>query len=399
LRAWHPEETIFSRYFEDVLLPAVEEFRPGTVALSIHYRHQVLPGFELAGRLRRRLPAARILGGGGMLTSWRRGLRAAGLGFAPFDAVGFGPGERVLSAAAAGRLAIGEPFFEGGDEVAFVPEYGFAPLPSYLSPAPVLPVASSRGCYWRGCAFCPEAVSPASPFRPSDAAAFPGLLRSLSRRYGVFRFHLTDDAIPPTVLREIARRGELLDGLSWQGFARFETALLDRGLVSDLAGAGCAMLQLGLESASQRLLDRMGKGTKVKESAAILSNLSRAGIASYVYVMLGIPGETRADAEETRAFLAEHAADIGFLNLSILNLPREAAGTDLCDGGHGASGEGTGLLGLYRPVPDRDGWGRGAARRFLRKELLRDPAIRAVAGRTPPWFTSNHAAFFNPRRF
>ncbi len=392
-------ESIFSRYFREILLPGIEAARPRTVAISVHYRHQVLPAFELAGRLRRRLPSARILGGGGMFTSWRKGLRTAGLRFSPFHAVGFGPGESVLSAAAGGSLPAGVPFFEGGEEIAFLPEYGFAELPSYLSPEPVLPVAASRGCYWRKCAFCPEAVSPAHAYRGTDPPAFPALLRNLSRRYGVSRFHLTDDAIPPAVLGAMAARRDLLEGLSWHGFARFEPALRDSGFVSGLAAAGCAMLQLGLESGSQRLLDRMGKGTRLADASAILSNLSRAGIAAYVYVMLGAPGETRADAEKTVAFLAEHAAVIGFLNLSILNLPREAGGAERSGGDPSEAErlrESRDPLGLYRPVPEGGGWGRAQARRFLQKELLGDPAIRAIAGRTPPWFTSNHAVFFRP---
>jgi len=394
------EETVFTRYYDEVLLPKIGEIRPGTVAISVHYRHQVLAAFELAGRLRRRLPSARILGGGGMFTSWRKGLRTAGLRFFPFHGVGFGPGETVLSAAAAGSLPAGESFFEGGEEVAFLPDYGFAPLSSYLSPEPVLPVASSRGCYWRKCSFCPEAVSPVHAYRGADAAAFPALLRTLSRRYGVSRFHLTDDAIPPAVLRAMAGRKKALKGLAWHGFARFEPALRDPGFASDLAAAGCAMLQLGLESGSQGLLDRTGKGTRVADASTILKNLSRAGIAAYVYVMLGVPGETRTDAEKTVAFLAEHAENIGFLNLSILNLPREAAGPSRSRRGLAADEalpEANDPLGLYRPVPERDGWGRATARRFLQKELLGNPSIRAIAGRTPPWFTSNHAFFFRPR--
>jgi hypothetical protein len=391
------EGTIFSGYYRDVLLPRVEEMRPRNVAISIHYRHQVLPAFELAGMLRRRLPAAMILGGGGMFTSWRKSLRKAGVRFSPFHAIGFGRGEKALAEAAGGGLAAGEAYFDGGEEVEFLPDYRFAPLAEYLSPEPVLPVAASRGCYFRKCAFCPEAVAPIHSYRESDAASFPFLLRELSRRYGVSRFHLTDNAIPPAILRSMAERKGALRGISWHGFARFGRELLDPGFVSDLAAAGCAMLQLGLESGSQALLDRMRKGTRVADASAVLENLSGAGISAYVYVMLGIPGETRDDAERTLAFLAKRTGQIGFLNLSILNLPRDAAWEgppEGCDPGERAISEGNEPLGLYRPMPDRGGWGRTQARRFLSRELLGVPAIREIAGRTPPWFTSNHAVFF-----
>jgi hypothetical protein len=388
--------SIFSGYFH-ALLERVAAMAPKAAAVSIHYRHQVLPGFELAGLLRRRLPGVKILGGGGMLTSWRRVLRSEGARFSPFHTIGFGPGEDVLASAAAGRLAEGEPFAEGGETVEFLPEFGFASLPEYFSPEPVLPVASSRGCYWRRCAFCPEAAAPTHPFRATDPASFPALLRELSLRNGVARFHLTDNAIPPAVLKGLADGKGLLRGISWHGFARFGRELLDPGFVSALAEAGCSMLQLGLETGSQALLDRMGKGTRVEEASAVLSNLSRAGISAYVYVMLGFPGETREDAERTREFLSAHAAEIGWLNLAIMNLPRDASlpgepGPDDAPGRAFPSGVET--LGLYRPSPARGGWGRAQARRFLQRELLGDAAIRGIAARTPPWFTSNHAFFF-----
>jgi hypothetical protein len=219
----------------------------------------------------------------------------------------------------------------------------------------------------------------------------------MSDRYGVRRFHLTDNAIPVAILRSMADGESVLRGLSWHGFARFERELLAPGFASALAAAGCAMLQLGLESGSQPLLDRMGKGTRVADASTILSNLARAGIAAYVYVMLGAPGETETDAERTRSFLAEHAGEIGFLNLSILNLPREASWPGLADGSaprEGGFPDEDEPLGLYRRVPAGDGWGRAQAKRFLQKRILGDPAIRAIAARTPPWFGDSHAFFF-----
>lgn len=391
--------TVFSSYFRDVLLPRVGRMHPRGVAISVNYRHQVLPAFELAGLLRRRLPGIPVYGGGGMFTSWRRALRHMNPGFLPFDRVGFGPGERALAAAAGGPSTDGGLFFENGDAVEFLPDFGFAPLQEYLSPEPVLPVAATRGCYWRRCRFCPEAVAPIHPYCAVEAGSFPALLREMSGRYGVRRFHLTDNAIPMDILRAMADGRRVLRGLSWHGFARFERELLEPEFASSLAAAGCSMLQLGLESGSQRILDGMGKGTRVAEASAILSNLSRAGIVSYVYVLLGVPGETESDAERTRSFLAENAGEIGFLNLSILNLPREASWPGMAVGsppGEDGRLEGVESLGLYRRVPAGDDWARAHARRFLQQRILRDPAIRANAARTPPWFGDSHAVFFRP---
>lgn len=390
--------SLFSRYFEEELLPQVEALRPRLIALSVNFRHQVLPAFELAGLLRRRLPQVPVIGGGGMFTSWRSMLLRLDLRFSAFSSIVFGPGEEPLAALAVGATAADDYFLDGAAQVGFLPDYDFASFSDYLSPVPVLPLSASRGCYWQRCLFCPEAAAPTHPYAALPAPAFPELLRELSGRHSVRHFHFTDNALPLPVLRQLAAVGPVLRGASWHGFVRFEKALLDPELVAGLAASGCTMLQLGLESGSQAVLDRLQKGTRLEEVSAILANLQQAGIASYVYVMLGTPGESEADAEATLKFLEHHADVIGFLNLAIMNLPRESGW--LADPTAGiADADLLGAdqpLGLYRSFAPATGWGRREARRFLDRRLLASPVIRAIVQRTPPLFTSNHAFLFPP---
>ncbi len=389
--------TVFAGYFRERLLPQVARLDPRLIGISVNYRHQVLPAFELAGLLSRHLPRARIVGGGGMFSSWKPALLRGGVRFSPFFRIVAGPGEAPLSALARGEPPGDDYCIEEPSSLNFRPDFGFSRPGDYLSPVPVLPVSATRGCYWRRCRFCPEAASPTQPRANLETEALPGLLRGLSERYGAVHFHFTDDALPVDVLSAMAARQKDYEGLSWHGFVRFERALLDRGLAVDLAGAGCAMLHLGLESGSQAVLDRLGKGTRVEEASAILVNLRRAGIMSYVYVMMGTPGENEADAEKTLRFLEKHAGEIGFLNLAIMNLPRESdlqADPERSGPRAATLRAGSGTLSLYRTFAPANGWGREAARRFLQRRLLGSEAIRRIVRRTPPFFTSNHAFLF-----
>lgn len=383
--------TLFGSSFRENLLPTVVAQQPRLIALSINYRHQLLPAFELAGLLRRALPGVTLVAGGGMLTSWRGELESANDVLAPFDHLVFGPGEAALVQLARGK-ASDDFFLEGGDFLAFRPDFDDLQAADYLSPEPVLPVTTSRGCYWQRCLFCPEAVAPTHPYRSCSPAEVPDLLLEMAKKYRVRHFHLTDNALPLPVLNALAARRAELAGLVWYGFVRFETALADEGLVEQLAVAGCRMLQLGLESGSQAVLDRLGKGTRIATAAAVLRALQRAGIASYVYIMFGVPGETEQDRLATLRFLEEHADAIGFLNVAIMNLPHqsELAAERVDDGGDGEA------RGLYLTgVAEQQR--RSAARRFIQQQLLASPAIRAIVNRTPPLFTSNHAFFFDPR--
>jgi len=381
------ERTLFHDYFEQILLPRVLALQPRTVAVTINYRHQALPAFELAGLLRRALPQLQLVAGGGLISSWAQPLRQRGRGLFPFDHLVTGPGEASLVALA--HSPAGAPLPATAPVNHFIPDYSFADPAAYLAPEPVLQLTTSRGCYWARCRFCPEATAPTQHFRAFPPGEVPTLLLQLATAYGVRRFHLTDNALPPATLRALAAAADSLAGLSWHGFARFEADLADADLVAGLARSGCRMLQLGLESGSQAVLERLHKGTDLAVAARSLRLLHDAGIATYVYILLGTPEETEAEAEATLAFLEDHAGKIDFLNLAIMNLPRDADfGAEL----PGAEWQEE-PLGLYRPLND-GGWGRAAARRFLANRLLASPPIRAIAARTPPWFTSNHAPFF-----
>jgi radical SAM superfamily enzyme YgiQ (UPF0313 family) len=393
------ESTLFAPYFRDEVLPEVLAFRPDVVAFTVTYRNQLLPAFELAGMVRRALPGATLVAGGGMVTSLRPDLLPPGTAPPPFDRVVFGPGEAPLLALAAGEGDGGTALLSDPSSIEFVPDYSFRPVAEYLSPVPVLPVTSSRGCYWHRCLFCPEAVSPTHPYREYPPDAFPDLLLSLAGRYGARHFHLADNAIPPRTLRALAdRSGDLrAAGIRWHGFARFEPLLGDPALCARLAEGGCVSLHLGLESGSPAVLEKLRKGTDLAVAEAILRALRGAGVWPYVYVLLGTPGETEGDGERTLAFLERNARAIGWLNLAIFNLPRDSV--------FAADPEAHGIrlrpdrgdeLRLYKAFDPDEGWGRGEARRFLQKRILGSPSLRAIAKRTPPLFTSNHAFLFPP---
>jgi radical SAM superfamily enzyme YgiQ (UPF0313 family) len=384
------ESTLFAGYFREELLPQVAAQRPRLIAISINYRHQVLPAFEMAGLLRRLLPEVVLVAGGGMISSWRAVLRQGDLRLAPFDHLVTGPGEGPLLGLAKGRKRA-DYLLADGSCLGWLPDYsGFEPQ-RYLSPEPVLPLTVSRGCYWARCLFCPEAATPTHPYAACKPRDLPRLLRELGERWQVRHFHLTDNAVPPAALRALADGVDDLAGLSWYGFVRFEPELLEGDLIEELTRAGCRLLQLGLESGSQEVLDRLAKGTRLEVASEVLRRLRRAGIASYVYVLLGTPGETPEEACRTRDFLEEHAGQIDFLNLAIMNLPRGSA----LAGEIELTGDEE-PLGLYRPV-DKQAEQRRTARRFLQQELLASPAIRAIVQRTPPLFTSDHAMFFGSK--
>ncbi len=196
--------------------------------------------------------------------------------------------------------------------------------------------------------------------------------------------HFLDNALAPRLLKALAAEPP---GVAWYGFVRVTEHLADPAIAAGLKAAGCVMLKLGVESGDQGVLDALGKGVGLATVSRVLTNLRRAGIGTYVYLLFGTPAEDAEAARRTLTFTAAHAGAIDFLNLAIFNLPaaspeaRSLATLDFYAGD----------LSLYKEFAHPRGWNRDRVRRFLSREFKRHPAVAPILAHDPPGFTSNHA--------
>jgi hypothetical protein len=372
------EENVFFPLFEKRVGASADAAHDGWIGVSICYLSQALCAFALIGYLKATRPRLRIVIGGGLVTSW-----IAGGVFDPQDDFGglvdaaiAGPGEEGL------RSLLG---IEGKADGEALYLKDFSGL-RYSAPTQIVPYNFSFGCPWKRCSFCPEKAEN-MPYRGVSSGESKAQIARLGEKYAPGLFHFTDNEISPLYLHALA---ECPPGAPWYGFARFSNRLLDPLFCRALAASGCVMLQLGLESGDQRVLDRLGKGTRVEEIAAILDNLASASIGAYVYVLFGTPAEDRDAAMRTRDFIASRADRIDFLNVAVFNLPASSLEARSLD----TKGFYEGDLSLYSEFRHPSGWNRSSVRRFLSEDFEAVPEIRSIVARTPPVFTSNHAVFF-----
>jgi hypothetical protein len=374
----------FFPWFCQRLPTVLAEANPRFVGISLTYISQALCTFALLGFLRTQFPHLKLILGGGLLTSWMRQAEwnnpFAGL----VDHCVAGPGEQALldlldTPPARSGLQT-RPYAEPA------PDYTGLPLADYLAPGPILPYAASRGCLWQQCAFCPETAEQSRylPLPPVTVLAHLSQLRETMRPT---LLHLLDNAISPALLRALA---EHPPAMSWYGFVRVHEQLADVDFCRQLRNAGCVLLKLGLESGSQAVLDAMHKGIRLEMVERVLAALRQAGIATYVYLLFGTPSESFFEARQTLDFTLRHQEAISFLNLAIFNMPKASSEADLLPG----QGFSEGDLSLYQNFVHPRGWDRRAVRTFLDHEFKRHPAIGRIMRRDPPFFTSNHAAFF-----
>ncbi|MBF0502337.1 MAG: radical SAM protein [Candidatus Riflebacteria bacterium] len=358
--------------------------------ISINYLTQAPSAFALIGLLRIMLPRIRIILGGGLITSWLNRPDWKNPFTGAVDRMVSGPGAEALLDFL-GQDPVREPIYPmnssvGADNM-ILPGFNELPLESYLSPGLILPLSTAIGCWWKRCAFCPES-SEGVDYQPSGTPE--EIVTRISRLAQIYKprlVHLLDDALSPAVLSTLA--GSDI-GVSWYGFARFGPPLDDPNVCRALARSGCLMLQLGLESGDEGVLEAMGKGIDLAMAGRILHNLNEAGITPYVYLLFGTPAESEPEARATLAFVAKHASVIGFLNLAIFNLP--AYGPETASLSTFPIDDSD--LGLYRKFEHPRGWNRYKVRRFVNVEFRNHPAIAPILRRDPPVFTSSHAPFF-----
>lgn len=187
-----------------------------------------------------------------------------------------------------------------------LPDFDGLPLDKYLAPVLALPLLTARGCYFGKCAFCNVGYGEAESFSQLRAEQLAEQMMALHEKYGVKHIFFSDEAITPKNLRALPPvLRELETEFHWGGCVRFEK-VVSQEMLENIQDTGCRMILFGLESASEAIMDRMIKGTKVDDMSRILRESSEAGIWNHTFFFFGFPGETLEDAQETVNFLFNH---------------------------------------------------------------------------------------------
>ncbi|MBY0452572.1 MAG: B12-binding domain-containing radical SAM protein, partial [Bdellovibrionaceae bacterium] len=90
--------------------------------------------------------------------------------------------------------------------------------------------------------------------------------------------------------------------VNWTGYARCD-GRMDLDFYKDLAAAGCVMLNYGIESGSQKVLNDMNKGITVEEVEQNLRDGKETGVWAATNWIIGFPTEEYQDFGDTMTFL------------------------------------------------------------------------------------------------
>ncbi len=164
-------------------------------------------------------------------------------------------------------------------------------------------LVTSRGCPFR-CQFCSSHLIWTRKVRYRSIANVLQEIREIYGKYGVRRFSFFDDTFTLHRDRVTALCESLIeDGptIAWACTTRADT--VDAALMRTMRAAGCEDVFIGLESASDRVLNRIGKRITAAQVAKVSRAATDAGLYPTLSMMIGLPGETADDIREDIRFI------------------------------------------------------------------------------------------------
>ena len=175
----------------------------------------------------------------------------------------------------------------------------------YYTPSDFGKIISGRGCPY-GCDFCSCSMAWGGAYRQRSPENFVDEIEEVQDKYGTRVFAFEDDLFyhderRVSAICNLIKRRAL--GIEWGCMMRANS--INPRVVERMVDAGLVSVNIGVESASQRMLDAMNKKLDIREAKENISMLKRMGVYVRAYFLLGYPGETRETLEETKRLIRE----------------------------------------------------------------------------------------------
>jgi len=179
-----------------------------------------------------------------------------------------------------------------------------------------------------GCSFCNPASSMPPGGIPGEGvtAQLAKGIEAVSRRFGARKFiAYFQDCTPtnclPGQLESLLEEASRFPGVVGLAICTRPDSLQD-GMLDMMASISSRVplwVEIGLQSACDRTLVEMGRNHTAGDCLTAIRELRRRGIDACLHVILGLPGETRADHAGTARFLNSSGAwGVKIHNLQVL---------------------------------------------------------------------------------
>ncbi len=162
----------------------------------------------------------------------------------------------------------------------------------------VVSLSTMRGCPYT-CKWCSRAVY-GQTYRRKSAKLVVDEMVYLKTNYDVDAIWFVDDVftISHKWLKEFAEEIAIRKvAFPYEIITRADR--LNEEVIDLLKASGCFRVWIGAESGSQKIIDAMDRRVDVNVVREMIQMAQKKGIQAGTFIMLGYPGETTADIEET----------------------------------------------------------------------------------------------------
>ncbi len=331
----------FSSFFREYLSqPEFVDYQPTIIGISALFTPSYESLLELIRLCKQIFGEAIVITGGGVPQNMSEHIFQE---TPELDAIGYSEGEKSLLALVKAKDKTtyleespcwitqsklkGGPFehnfIEDLDEIPFY-DYGLCDVADYdLNPGHDKRIAikrnfnvmTSRGCPFK-CTFCAQHTVHGRAMRYHSLDRLHDDFKRMKEEFGAKQLVFQDDCLMSDTQRlyEIIKIvGELdLKPIFQNGLNLYK---LDWEMLEAMRNVGVENLTLPVESGSQRVLTKlMKKPLKLKHVERVIDDCRALGIYTNASVLIGMPGETKADIEDSRQFLMKSNANwIGIL--------------------------------------------------------------------------------------
>ncbi|HLP47746.1 MAG TPA: B12-binding domain-containing radical SAM protein [Candidatus Kapabacteria bacterium] len=306
----------FYNMLRDYWIELLEREKPGVVGVTA-YKCTIATSMFVLKLTRQNYPHIKTLMGGGTFNESHapdspnfQALLDASEGY--LDKIILGQGEMLFLRYLRGELPVSKRVYTKEDNDGKILDFHEQELPDFsdldMQKYPCLAATASASCLYQ-CSFC-IGSKVAGKYRIKNPRQTVDEMIQMHKRFSHQLFFMTDSLINP-VLTDLANEF-IKSGVSLYYDAYFKvddpsgdirnTLLWRRG--------GLYRVRLGTESGSQRILEEMDKRITVQQIKATVSALAYAGIKTTTYWVIGHPGETEADFQQTLDLVEELKDDI-----------------------------------------------------------------------------------------
>ncbi|MBM3247603.1 B12-binding domain-containing radical SAM protein [Candidatus Pacearchaeota archaeon] len=184
----------------------------------------------------------------------------------------------------------------------------------------IVPILASRGCP-NNCVFCDE-----KPFwqnyRYRTAGNVILEIKQQISNYGIKMFKF-NDLLLNEALSELEKFCDMLIKenikIKWGGFITVKK--MEKRLIVKMKDSGCCFVSVGIESASQDILNKFKSSVRIEIAEELLKLFAETGISTHTGWIVGFPNESFSSFKQSIDFIKKNKKYINLVAASFLTVP------------------------------------------------------------------------------